>query len=353
MREIAIIGFDQLPNERRTSFSDVEMVRRVVTGALEQSGVDRKAIDFWCSGTADMIVGRPFSFLSALDAIGAWPPVSESHVEMDGAWALYEAWVRVLHGDDFHTSLVYSFGEASTGDIRTVLTTQLDPYYAAPLGLDSISVAALQAQALLDKGKYTERDFAEVAYRNRKNAASNANAYLRDSDDVDTLLQEEPIVGTLRRHACPPITDGACAMVIATREYVEEHNLTPLAWIRGFDHRIDTQDLGGRDLADAPSARLAAQKAGAADGPIDIAELHAPFAPQELILRDALGLDERTQINPSGGALAANPMMVAGLTRIGDAANALHAGKGKRALAHATSGPALQQNLICILEAEA
>lgn len=353
MREIAIVGFDQLPNERRTSFSDVEMARRVITGALEQSGVERKAIDFWCSGSADMIVGRPFSFLSALDAVGAWPPVSESHVEMDGAWALYESWIRLLHGDEFQTSLVYCFGEASTGDLRNVLTTQLDPYYLAPLGLDSISMAALQAQAVLDGGKYTERDFAEVAYRNRKNAANNDNAYLRDSEDVDTLLQEEPLVGSLRQHACPPITDGACAVVIATREYVEAHDLKPLAWIRGFDHRIDTQDPGGRDLTDAPSARIAAEQAGAKDGAIDIAELHAPFAPQELILRDAIGLDEHTKINPSGGALAANPMMVAGLTRIGEAASALSRGEGKRALAHATSGPALQQNLICILEADA
>src|SRR5699024_2136751 len=211
----------------------------------------------------------------------------------------------------------------------------------------------LQAQALIDQGKYSEKDFAEVARRNRKAAGTNANAYLRDSEDVDTLLQETPIVGTLRRHACSPITDGACAAVIATREYVEKHNLQPLAWIRGFDHRIDTQDLGGRDLADAPSARLAAEKAGAKDAPIDIAELHAPFAPQELILRDALGLDSSTTINPSGRALAANYVMVAGLTRIGAAASALHRGEGKRALAHATSGPALQQILICILEADA
>ncbi len=351
MREIAIVGFDQLPNERRTSLSDVEMVQRVVTNALTESGIARRDIGFWCSGSADMIVGRPFSFLSALDAIGAWPPIAESHVEMDGAWALYEAWVRCLHGDDFHSALVYGFGEASTGDLRNVMNIQFDPYYVAPLNVDSISVAALQAQALLDKGTYTERDFAEVAYRNRKNAANNDKAYLRDSADVDTLLREEPIVGALRRHACPPITDGSSAMVIATRELVEKQGLTPIAWIKGFDHRIDPHGLGERDLTDAPSARLAAQKAGLHDAPIDIAELHAPFAPQELILRDALGIGDNVNVNPSGGALAANPMMTAGLVRIGEAANALRQGKGKRALAHATSGPALQQNLICILEA--
>lgn len=351
MRDVAIIGFDQLPNERRTALSDVEMVRVVVERALDDAKVERRAIDFWCSGSADMLVGRPFSFVSALDAIGAWPPVTESHVEMDGAWALYEAWVRLLHGD-FHTSLVYSFGESSVGDLRNVLVTQLDPYYVAPLRPDSIAVAALQAQAVLDKGTYSERDFAQVAYRSRKAAANNPHAYLRDSADVDALLSEEPIIGPLRKHACPPITDGACAVVLATREYVEKHNIQAVAWIRGFDHRIDAHDLGARDLSEAPSAALAAEKAGAHSAPIDVAEVHAPFAHQELILRDALGLGEGTTVNPSGGALAANSMMVAGLTRIGEAANAVRHGRAKRALAHATSGPALQQNLVCILEAE-
>ena len=64
-----------------------------------------------------------------------------------------------------------------------------------------------------------------------------------------------------------------------------------------------------------------------------------------------LGLDDRVSINPSGGALAANPVMVAGLTRLGEAAARIHAGEARRAVAHATSGPCLQQNLVCVLEA--
>jgi acetyl-CoA acetyltransferase len=63
-------------------------------------------------------------------------------------------------------------------------------------------------------------------------------------------------------------------------------------------------------------------------------------------------LGEDVTINPSGGALAANAIMVAGLARIGEASRQLVAGNGQRALAHATSGPCLQQNLLCALEAE-
>jgi hypothetical protein len=45
-------------------------------------------------------------------------------------------------------------------------------------------------------------------------------------------------------------------------------------------------------------------------------------------------------------------MTATGLIRIGEAARAILDGRAGRALAHATSGPALQQNLVCLLEGE-
>jgi acetyl-CoA acetyltransferase len=65
-----------------------------------------------------------------------------------------------------------------------------------------------------------------------------------------------------------------------------------------------------------------------------------------------MGLGANVRINPSGGALAANPIMAAGLARIGEAANQIRAGRARRALAHATQGHCLQQNLVCVLEGE-
>ena len=62
-----------------------------------------------------------------------------------------------------------------------------------------------------------------------------------------------------------------------------------------------------------------------------------------------LGLGDDVAVNPSGGALKANPIMATGLCRIGHAADHIFGG-GQRALAHSTSGPCLQQNLVCILE---
>jgi hypothetical protein len=44
--------------------------------------------------------------------------------------------------------------------------------------------------------------------------------------------------------------------------------------------------------------------------------------------------------------------MAAGLTRVGEASQRIIDGRAARAVAHATSGPCLQQNLVCVLDAE-
>ena len=123
------------------------------------------------------------------------------------------------------------------------------------------------------------------------------------------------------------------------------------AWIRGIDHRSDAHCLGVRDLSESPSARIAGERAGVGKG-VDVAELSASFTHEELILRDALGLNGGVDVNPSGGALRSNPFMVTGLIRIGEAFKAINERGANRAVAHASSGPCLQQNLVCVLEGD-
>src|SRR6187549_2202844 len=151
MRDVAIVGFAQSRSVRRdVNRNEVEILMPVVTEAVERAGIDRKKIGFTCSGSSDYLAGVAFSFVISLDAVGAWPPIEESHVEMDGAWALYEAWVRLQHGD-IDSALVYGFGKSSLGDLPEVLSRQLDPYYVGPLWPDAVSVAALQARVYDDQ----------------------------------------------------------------------------------------------------------------------------------------------------------------------------------------------------------
>jgi acetyl-CoA acetyltransferase len=347
--EIAIVATAQTPARRRHPDSEASLLLDLTNQLLAETRLPRSAVDFTIAGSCDYLSGLPFAFVSNVDGFGAWPPVYESHVEMDGAWALFEAWVRLQVGD-IDVALVAGSGKSSPGTPREIFPLQTDPYYAAPLGLDPVSVAGLQARALLDAGLATERDFAAVVARSRSKALTNPNAQVAKDVSIEALLAAPYFASPLRKHDLPPISDGAAAVLIARGKRARELTDKPV-WIRAIDHRIDSHHLGLRDLTDSPSTRLAAEGVGVHAGALDVAELCVRYSPEEIVLRRALELKDDTPVNPSGGPLCGHPVMATGLVRVIEVANRIRAGSARRGLAHAASGPALQQNLLCILEA--
>ena len=115
-RDVAVVGFAHAPHVRRTdgTTNGVEMLMPCFAELYDDLGIKQTDIGFWCSGSSDYLAGRAFSFISAIDSIGAVPPINESHVEMDAAWALYEAYIKILTGE-VDTALVYGFGKSSAG----------------------------------------------------------------------------------------------------------------------------------------------------------------------------------------------------------------------------------------------
>ena len=86
--------------------------------------------------------------------------------------------------------------------------------------------------------------------------------------------------------------------------------------------------------------------------PIEVAELSSLYTHEEPMLCEELGLGDDVVVNPSGGPLCLNAPMVTGLTRIGEAFRQINEHGKRRTLGHASAGPCLQQNLVCVLEAE-
>ena len=289
---------------RRDDATPAELAYPIVRAAVSASRFARDEIDFTTAGSADVLEGRPFSFGFALDIAGAVPPIEESHVEGDAAWAAYDAWVRIQAGEA-DTALVIGWGKSSEGSLAHVFNAMLDPFYEAPLGLDDSAFAALHAAAL-----------------------------------GTTLTQT------------PPVTDGACALVMTATPR------SPAAWIAGVAHSTDVASIGARSLDDAPSARAALDAAARMAGwsGVDVAELHARFPHEVALLQRVLGSNGST-VNPSGGPLAADPIMATGLVRLGEAALQVlgraadhQVPNVRRALAHATMGRCLQANMVWLLE---
>lgn len=337
-RPVAVVATSLTPAYESFEGPEAALVMTCVNQLLETTGLRREEVEFSIAGSCDYLGGTPFSFVMNLEGVGAWPPVYESHVEMDGAWALFEAWLRLQCGD-VDTALVVGSGRASAGRQREVFALQADPYTMAPLGADPVSLAGIQARALLDSGRATEADFAAAAAR----ALPGASA--------EDLLKADYWCDPLRAHDVAAPRDGAAALVLAAGDRVRDLPGTPV-WITGMDHRIESHHLGLRDLTASPSAALAARGAGVHEGPVDVAELMVVHSPEEVVLRAALGLDKAVSVNPSGGPLAGHPVMATGLARVVEVARRIAAGEARRGLAHAASGPCLQQNLVAVLEGE-
>ncbi|MHB8511844.1 MAG: lipid-transfer protein [Actinomycetota bacterium] len=295
---IASVAIDISLGDQHTT--SIERVFDVAHRAVLESGLDRTRIGLTVSASSDMLEGRPFNFVKGLEALGTWPATHVRHVEMDGAWGAYEAWVSLQSGE-FDSALIVAWGCSTEASLHHVFNSQLDPFTLAPLGLDHLSSAGLQLDAW--------------------------NA--RTGNTLDLVPP---------RH----YGDGACAIVLAAQDALSKSSAR--VWIRGADHRSETGSLGHRDLSQLTSARLAFDRATELAGwsDPDYAELHAPFEHQEQMLLRSFGLND-VELNPSSSM---EVPMAGGLMHLANAARSTK----RKTLAHATSGHAMQQNMVWLLE---
>ena len=96
MREAAVVAYAQSAQLRNAgAANESELILPVVREVMQAAGVTQADIDFTCSGSCDYLQGAAFAFVEGLNAIATVPPIRESHVEMDAAWALYEALLKI------------------------------------------------------------------------------------------------------------------------------------------------------------------------------------------------------------------------------------------------------------------
>lgn len=366
LRNVAVVAYAQAPfvscDVHRTS---TEILYPQIIRALADCGVEREAIDYQVAGSADYVDGRVFGFVAAVDVLGSWPPKQDLHLEMDAAFAAHYAWLRMQAGD-CDTALVVAYGKPGEGELNRVLNLQLDPYYQGAMGLDLASTSALQASAYMQRTGTTDRDLAEAAARSRAAGARNPEAQLKSVASADQLQKTPWAVEPLRQGYMAPQGETGVCLILAAEGKAEKMSKAPV-WIHGVDQRAELQSIGARDLSRSASAEMAASQAFAMAGlrsanDVDLLELSSSTAAEEMILREAVGLspkgDAGPAVNPSGGPLAGNAVMATGLVRLGEVYRQLsglsaNPVKGAhKALAHATQGHCLQQNLMWVLGTE-
>ena len=227
--------------------------------------------------------------------MGSWPPRQDLHLEMDGSFATYYAWLKIQTGE-VDSAIVCGHGKTSEGEPERVLNLQLDPYYQAPLGLTPTATAALQASAYQARTGATDADFAAVAARNRTAGARNPDNQVREAATADALRQTPWVVEPLRR-GLPAAASARAPRASCSRPRARpRRSATSRCGSTAWTTAPSCSRSARATCRAAPGAALAAQKAFAMAGlgsarDVDLVELLATNPAEELIVCEALGLD--------------------------------------------------------------
>ena len=377
-RRVAILAVAQTPFVGNMWYKRFqEMAFDVVERIVEQTGVTfdpEQGIRNVVTCSDDVFDARTISDNAMTDAVGAHFRCEEK-VAMDGINAVGYGLACILSGHDELVLIVGHCKESQTESRNMCTNLAFDPFYSRPLGLDYLNVAALQARAYMDRASVTDAQLAEVVVHSRRKAAKNPLANATEPVTAEEVMGSPMICDPIRALHAYPVSDGAVAMLLANEERAAEFTDRPV-WIAGFANCMDRYFLGDKDLAvSAPLEKAAARayRMAGVEGPagaFDVVEVNDCYAHQLPMWIEGLGLCEKGRggawiegggmeamhVNPSGGMLAGNPIMLGGLARTAEAVIQLRGEAAERqvegarsALAHGTTGAAGQHQSVLVL----
>ncbi len=159
--------------------------------------------------------------------------------------------------------------------------------------------------------------------------------FMRPGTTLEALAALRPAFrkdGSVTAGNSSGLNDGAAALLIASEQGMQRHNLRPLARIvTGAVVGVEPRIMG---IGPVGASRLALQRAGLTLEDLSVIEVNEAFAAQVLSCTRSLGLaDDDVRINPNGGAIAlGHPLGMSGARLVQTAALQLQRCGGRYAL---------------------
>jgi acetyl-CoA acyltransferase len=224
-----------------------------------------------------------------------------------------------------------------------------------------MDIYAASSRAYMASSGATREDFAQVAVKSHRHAASNPYAQYRNAVTVEDVLASREIAAPLTLLMCSPVGDGAAALVVCSPEMARR--LGARVRVRACTLVSGRDREPGEPGAAERASQAAYEQAGVDPGDLDVVELHDAAAPAELMTYEELGMCEagqgpallasgatglggRVPVNPSGGLLSrGHPIGATGCGQLVELAEQLRGRCGQRqvegarvALAHNGGG---------------
>lgn len=376
-RDVYIVGVGQVGYGEIEDKRLEQVIFESCSKALSDAKISRDEIETVVMGAQDEIDGRSISSMVAAGPAGSFLK-DETRAANEGIYALIVAYLYVASGLK-DVCLVSSWSKCSETPVDLITNLRFEPFFSRSVGLNYVTAAALQACVYSNERKLSEEAVAEIVVKNRENAMNNPFAHVRRFVTVDDVLSSRVVAYPLKKLHLPPKSDGACALVVVSRDIAETLTNRRVA-IRAMGWATDAYYLGNRDLTKLTSLEKAAEMAYRNAGiknpldEIDVCEVADVTAYHELMAYEALGFSDNggslieegvtrmngeLPVNPSGGILSSNPMVASGLVRVAECYLQLTRRGGDRqvrgvetALAHGSEGPCCQENAVVILGRE-
>ena len=342
---VAIVGTGQTVHaRRRTDVSQAGLAREACVEALNDAGLTMADIDsvVVASGPAMFgAVNQPEKWL--VDALGAsMKPVVR--VTSGGGTGLAGALAAINQVKSGYARrvLVIAYDKLSEGALQASISTLYDPFWGREFAVGIMGFSAAYWRARMDRLGHTEEAAALVAVKNRKHAMVNPKAHVKKEVTVEEVLASKPLCWPIKILDVPPISDGACAVILAADEDAVSITDRP-AWIHGMAYFCEADNGADRSMLQSEPLQIAAARVYREAGitnpfrQFDVAELQEPYTCFELSYYEGLGLcpeggageliasGETTMsgslpVNPSGGCMGANPIGATALIRLAEAA---------------------------------
>ncbi|NOX33065.1 MAG: propanoyl-CoA acyltransferase [Deltaproteobacteria bacterium] len=370
MREVAIAGV-AMTKFGISEDTCIEMFGQAATGALVKSDIEPKDIEALFLGNClgDFEDGQAHMGAHIHTALGL--PMAAPAFRFENACATATVAIRqaaLMVGAGIY-DVVLAGGTERVAAMDTPMATRTfamasNSCYSAPTGITFPGVFAMAAH--MYAGKYgmdissLSEYMAHVSVKNHFHASMNPKAQFQKEISVEKVLESFMVADPLHFLDCCPFSDGASAVVIASKEKAVQMTDKPV-YIIGTGQAAGGPVINNPDMTRIKprevASAMAYKEAGVTPGDIDLCELHDCFTIAEILAIEGLGFYEfgkgydaakkgetrlgsdRTVINPSGGLKAkGHPIGATGAAQVTEIVEQLRGESKERQVEGARTG---------------
>ena len=308
-RAVAIVGVGDTRFGKQKSIAIAPLAVSAARDALRDANLEAEALEAIYVGnfggevlTGDALLG---SLIANRLGITGVPATRIEGACASGGLSVQAAIQAVRYGmvDTAMAIGVEKMTSQSTGVTTQALASAGDQAREMSAGATFPSLFGLIARAHMDRYGTTRDQIASVSVKNRKYGALNPRAHFQAEIELNQVIESRPIADPLRLLDCPPISDGAAAVIVTTLEraldLVSDRavNVAGMGQASGPVALSDALDVTQLEAPQAAAQRAYAD-AGLSASDMQAVEVHDCFSISEILAIEALGIVPRGE----GGA---------------------------------------------------